>query len=350
VEKQKEVESLVKVMKSLGIYHLGNFLRLPKESLGSRFGKTAVQIHHFAIGSAQPPWKGFYPSSLIEESMQLDDEGMDGVEVTLEPLLFALKSLIDRAMTRLIGLGQRASKVQIELQMAQWSTIETPKRTWEISLPVAQGTSTGLIPIIREHLAFQFSNHPLLAPARSLKFTILTTIPGHGAQRDFFHSKELEAESWDQLLGRLLTQLGPNYVFRAELIERHCPEKTWTRTVPAASLNAKKLSLFGSDRNQSLREFESANRKPQVDRPSRILSMPEPLLLKPSVLIHPSKTWKLRHWEGPERISTEWWKSSSSEKVNRDYYRVTTLDHEKLWIFFDRNSNPPQAYLHGFFD
>jgi protein ImuB len=327
----KKAQLFIGTMRRLGIRQFAEFLRLPSQSLRSRFGEIAVQIYSYAKGSAEPAWRGFQPSPTIEEFKELCDDELEGTEVTLEPLLFSLKNLIDRAMARLVGLGQRASQIQIELKLSPWSTIDTPLRTWTISLAVAQGTSVGLMPIIREKLTYEFSRHPLLAPARFLKFKILESVPGHDSQRDFFHSKEVEAESWDQLLGRLLSQLGEGHVFHASLIPRYRPEASWART------------LIPKEKRK-----KESRRRVASYLPSRILKHPEPLTLKPSFIFNAhGDFWKIRSCQGPERISAEWW---VEKKMNRDYYCVTTQENEKLWIFFDREQHPSQAFLHGYFD
>jgi protein ImuB len=189
------------------------------------------------------------------------------------------------------------------------------------------------LPIIRERLSFDLSHEPLVCPAQVLKFKILESVPGHGAQKDFFHSREAEAENRDQLLARLISQLGKDHVFHAYLRESYRPEANWVRTLKERQKNEKqKMSKF-------------------FVRPSRILSQPERVLLKPSLVVHSSgRSWKVRAWQGPERISTEWWAESPTSQINRDYYQVMTEENEKLWIFLDRNHQPSQAFLHGYFD
>jgi nucleotidyltransferase/DNA polymerase involved in DNA repair len=175
----------------------------------------------------------------------------------------------------------------------------------------------------------------LLAPARSLQFEVLESVPGHGSQRHFFHQQEQEAESWDQLLGRLLSQLGEEFVFQAQLIERYCPEKSWKKV------------LFSNRENQTLKPSLSR----VFSRPSRVLKEPISLTFQPGLLLQSNqKVWRTLSWIGPERLSDEWWMDSPERKVDRDYYQVMTTSHEKLWVFFDRNQSPLQLFLQGYFD
>ncbi len=340
---KNEVEKLIQTLKALGIRDIEGFLQLSPHSLGSRFGKSAALIYSFAKRETDPVWKGYQPSPLIIEKMELGNEEIEGDFIHLDTLLFSLKSLLDRAFSRLIGLGKRASKIEIKLKMANWSTVRDPNRIWEISFPIAQGTSVGVIPILREYLSRDLERDPLLAPARSLQLKITSTVPGHGAQKDFFQTKEAEFENWDELLGRLISQLGEGYVFQAALKERYCPEQSWTRKMTDTSnQNFSSHGGYSIDR----RELFSSN-----ERPSRILKNPELLNIKPSLLILQNwKFWKIQKWQGPERITSEWWTHAGSGEIHRDYYHVITQNQEKLWVFFDRTQHPPQAFLHGFFD
>jgi protein ImuB len=48
---------------------------------------------------------------------------------------------------------------------------------------------------------------------------------------------------------------------------------------------------------------------------------------------------------GPERIETGWWRGPH---LKRDYYRVTTKDGRRCWLFRDRDTG--RWFLHGWFD
>lgn len=328
LELQKKFEVMSSKLIALGVNHVGQFLALPSFSLASRFGQEASELSLMIQGDLDPPWTAFKPLQKIIESSQTDgDDECEGVE----PLLFILKGLLDSAMARLCGRGERASVLRIELKLARWSILKSKTREFKISLPVPQGSVQGLLPILRDRLMWDVQKEPLIAPVESVWLEILEALPGHGAQRDFFHKKEEEAQNWEALYGRLIEKLGQERVFYAQAQERYLPEKSW-----------RKVEV------QSREVFKSMPFKQGFGRPSRILKTPEPVAKQGSWLQHlgSGKRWGIRNWEGPERISTEWWESADPEGVWRDYYRVLTQTGEKLWIFMDASS----LYLHGFFD
>ena len=338
---KKAVVLMIQRMKFLGLKTLEEVSLIPRKEFISRFGALGQQIFSFLKEESDPPWTRYTPPVLIEEEIQLDDEQMEGTEVTLEPLLFILKTLLDRAFIRLRGRNERASKVLVSLKVSNWSTVKDPDRTWIITLPIPQGSSLAVLPILREKLFFELNQSPLSAPARYLLFSILETVPGNGLQKNFFNQSEIESEQKDQLLGRLLSKLGEPAVFYAGLTERYQPEKAWL-----------KLSPYTDKKNSYFSYLKTESAMPFLFRPTRILTEPEVLFFKPSFLIHgkTKQNWKIQNWEGPERIFTEWWKPASQETIHRDYYRVRTFDHRSLWVFFDLKLETRSLFLHGFFD
>ncbi|MEO5968507.1 MAG: hypothetical protein ABIQ95_01160 [Bdellovibrionia bacterium] len=322
----KKVLKIIETNKKLGLKNVGDFLSLPVFSLASRFGREGVEIRARIGGKLEAPWPAFQiPERLIEK---------EDVEETvgLEPLLFVLKKLVDRAMARLRGLGKRASVVQIEFKLEPWSILKKTNRTWQISFPLSQGSSMGVMPIFQERLNFDLARDPLQAPVQKIEFHILETVPGRSAQRDFFDQKEEDLEKWGALISRLACKLGKDNVFHAIPVDRYLPEKSWTKAIETASATA------------------SARIETQ-DRPARILKNPEFLRLVGNYVVQSNgKRWRTTYWNGPERLSGEWWKDAAMRGFERDYYQVSTEKGEELWIYLDRQDNPPSFYLHGYFD
>ena len=86
-------------------------------------------------------------------------------------------------------------------------------------------------------------------------------------------------------------------------------------------------------------------------RPVRLLPRPVPLRVlalvpdgPPTWLALAGREYVVAHAEGPERIETAWWRGPD---VRRDYFRVTTTDGRRLWVFRARTDG--RWYLHGVF-
>jgi len=333
---KRPLEKMLHALRSLGLSKIGEFTSIPVSEITPRFGKQACEIHAAVRGRMEPAWEGFHPPERILETIEAVAGGQNGeICADLESLIFILKAPVDRAMARLRGRAQRAARVSVTFELELWSTIESPEREFSVSLALPQGASAGLLPILQERLMRSLEKEPLGSPVRKIRFEVLETVPGRDAQRDFFSRKEEEDENWDALVARLSERFGKERVFVAETVSRYLPEKAYAH----ADLHSR-----------AARSQKAAG--PQLHlRPSRILKSPERLLRSGRTLglPHPDgKTlranWQATTWEGPERLSGEWW--SEEDRFERDYYRVTSERGEQLWVYVSGEA----VYLHGYFD
>ncbi|MGZ3699438.1 MAG: hypothetical protein ACXWP5_14950 [Bdellovibrionota bacterium] len=334
----KRVTRMIRMLELLGVRTVSDFATMPRAGLASRFGREAAELSACVWGEVEAAWPGFHPLEKVSERAEIQDlETSCGKWMNLETLSFVLKGTIDRAMSRLKGRDERASSIAIHLQLEKWSTLKKAERTFRVELPIGQGSSAGLLPILQDKLGFELAREPLAAPVEAVTLEILETMPGRGLQRDFFHRKEERAEAWDSLVGRLAQKLGRKRVFTAEAVDRYLPERAWVRTL-------------SSDQRRALAPALALSGEAQ--RPARVLEKPEPLARDGSQLVHLSgKRWKVMSWDGPERLSGEWWRDQrKSEGFHRDYYRVATETGEWLWVFLNRKAKVPTFYLQGYFD
>ncbi len=386
-DKEDAIALLIRKLRLLGIQSVSEFLQLPPASLLSRFGKEALEISDRLRGAGDPVWPMFRAPERVGERISLEDGGIPISYDVLESLLFTLKSAVDRSMARLRGRGERASQIAVEFEFERSFAGQTEaKRRLRVSMPVAQGSASGLLPILRDRLSFEIQIRPFPAAVTAVSVEVLETVPGRTSQSDFFRSREQEvAEALEAVSGRLVVQLGDRSAFAAEAVERYRPESAWrAQSVshlvhgngppgPAAQLATAAVVAAGgasaaaqavgnapvlpaqevSMRQEISREFERAAERIS-ERPLRLLA--QPLLLRQAVegfLRDPSgRVYRALRWEGPERISGEWWKSS----FDRDYYRVDTEGGQKIWVYVELNSHggtvgrPGTYHLHGYFD
>lgn len=325
----RQVRRMGETLQKLGITTLLDFSRLPPRTLASRFGSEGLELSRAIQSGYLLPWPRFQAPERIFEKIELCDSETLSPCADLESLLFVLKTAMDRAMARLRARNQRAAAIDLEFELDDQTT-----RSWKLALPLPQGSAGALLPILRDRLSFDLQLQPLTSPVTIVRFGVPETAPGHGAQRDFFNSKEDEAEAWDALVGRLAQKLGKNRAFVAQPVDRHLPEGAWqAASDPLAVAPTAHLPLQ------------------QPKRPSRLLKTPEALQREGDYLLHASRTqhWRAIEWHGPERLSGEWWTDTKKFPLGgfqRDYYRILTESGEQLWVFAVRN----ELYLHGYFD
>jgi protein ImuB len=316
------VDAAIQALRRLGLSRLRELLQLPVESFASRFGRdvssVAVYLRH------RPPiaWPRFMPEETIVEESDLRDPETLTACADLGAALFVLEGLMDRAVARLWARARKASTLALVMELD-----DRRKLKWRVHLPFAQSSARGMLRILQERLSFDFQRHPLSSPVARLELTIAETVASSNGQRDFFSQKEEKAEALDALLGVLSARLGQDRVFHAQPADRHLPEGSWTRQPRPGP--ARHLALVPS-------------------RPLRLLKRPEPLRISGDLLDCSSqgRSWEATGWQGPERITGEWWKDPELEGFSRDYYRVATRSGERLWVFESRGL----FFLHGYFD
>lgn len=320
----KHVLQMRTTLDRLGIERLEDFVRLPRWTLSSRFGLEGLELARRVQGLSKVVWPHFQPIERIEEK-----EDLTGNEVyELEPLFFILNSMIHRVVSRLHGRGQKAATVVLGFKMEYGSE----QRKWVFELPVPQSSVRGLSPLLRERLSAELASAPLKAPVREVFLSIKETAPGNSAQRNFFHQREEEEERWESLVGRLCEKLKEGKVYRAQRVDRHLPERNWKKTLARVKSEDNVFALLPK-------------------RPTRLLPVPKRLEKQTEqnhlYCVHENRRWRLLRWEGPERISGEWWLDSEGEGFHRDYYKVVTEEGQQLWVFRNKKK---ELFLHGYFD
>ena len=167
-----------------------------------------------------------------------------------------------------------------------------------------------------------------------------------------------------RLNDRLSSRLGPLAVLRTELVASHLPERA-ARLVPTQSGRT-----------------DAAIAAPPLQRPVKLLPMPEPVAILaevphglPASMVWRGKNFRLVSGQGPERLGAEWWRKP--ERLNlvepdpqkprpyepdlpqfsptagtRDYYVVEDQHGSRFWVFRQGlygAGKKPIWYLHGFF-
>jgi protein ImuB len=305
--------------KRLGIETIGEILKIPRGAITVRFGKEALLAFHHIESAYQVIWPRFIPVEKVIESENVDEM----YDVTdLEPLLFLLKSILDRVMLRLRGRSQVISNFKITFHLEKYSTLEKTEREWVFDLAFPQGSVISLLPMIRDKLNFDLERNPLLAPVRKIEVQVLNSVFSKSKQTDFFSKKEEDLESFRSIVNRLSERLGFNRAFLAQPKEAYFPERNWQKTLEATS--------------------EVENKVPE--RPLRILRTPLELRLIDQYLFYKKRKWKVLSLEGPERISGDWW----IQDKERDYFKAKLESGEEFWIFHFPESGV--YFLHGIFD
>ncbi len=318
----KDCEKVIWALDRLGIKTLGDFLKIPSQTLASRFGQLGGLLYRRLQDAKNLPWPKFIPLEKVVERM---DWGHELSCDTIDSIFFYIKTLLDRVLLRLFGRGERLLTFQIKFEFEKHSLLKTLERKWRFELNLPHGSTKNILPIVRERICFDLNQKPLEALVNAMELRVIETAPSCLAQRDLFHPKrEEEQEAWNNLVTRLTQKLGKEKIFCAKPIESYLPERNWTYHMTEKVLATPKPSI------------------PFPQRPMRLFKKPVQIQFTgESITIGPQLSKVIQYW-GPEVLSGESWE----KPFERIYYRVLADTLEHFWIFQEEGV----FYAHGVFD
>lgn len=293
--------TVLDLMRGVGVTHIGDAARLPRDGLARRQGALVHEILARARGERPDPRPWHVPPERFESRLVLPAS----VSHT-EPLLFAAGRLFAGLSAWLAARQSVLDRCCLQLEHA-----DGPATRLEILTGQAGRDDGRLLMLAREHLAAL----RLPAPVEALRLYAEHPLPAPGQSGDLFGDPEVERGSAALLLDRLRARLGAAAVHTVLPVSEHRPERAWQRAQPGT--RQPRFSL------------------PAGARPLWLMPAPRPL----------TSTRALTLLNGPERIESGWWDGAD---VRRDYYVAQTPDNALWWIF--ENLDPPGGwYVHGFF-
>ncbi len=342
--------------RALGLSTLGELAGLPSGALVGRFGAMGLQAARLCRGEDDSRFVPDVLPEVLEETVQLDWPAE-----ALEPVLFALKMLVDRLCGRLQGRQQAAVRLTVTVGLEGGPPLVVP-----LVLARASAESRLLVELIRHRL----TDLTVEQPITTLHLRVDEASADHGRQLVLGDAPAGEVEL-EVVMSRLQSALGEEALFSAEPVATHRPE---------AGLKPTPLSLRergegrGEGRTQpqpqvQVPEPPSAapgtwpKRKPKTERhgtlslpalesrPPRLFKHPTPLeteLDPAGTLHHVTLAGQRRRVEaltGPERLVGAWW---SPDPFSRDYYRLQLEGVGQLWVF--RDGEDGAFYAQGVFD
>lgn len=382
--------------RALGLSTLGELASLPPQALTGRFGSLGLQAARLCRGEDDSRFVADELSEVLEELVQLDWPAE-----ALEPVLFALKTLVDRLSGRLQGRQLAAMRLTVTVGLESGDPLRVP-----LVLARASAESRLLVELIRHRL----TDLTVQQPITTLHVRIDESSADRGRQLILGDAPSGEV-ALEVVMARLQSALGEDALFSVEPVATHRPEVGWktiaplpqNATLPATSwlgetaeappqqeLSQPEVAVAAPDSSEvsptqaawgrlfsSPERPESAaphpaaipakrkwlKRKAKTEqtgtislstlahRPARMFQ--EPALLHTEFspdgsLEHVTLAGKRRRVElliGPERLVGAWW---SPDPFTRDYYRVQLEGVGQLWIF--RDGKDGAFYVHGVFD
>jgi protein ImuB len=318
--------SALERLEALGLSTIGEILRLPRETLASRFGVILPVRVDQALG--------LLPETFICERLKEPLTTRRDWEVPIEDR-FAIDLVCRQLLRELLSMAGLDRMGLLELE----GEIQTETGPLKIEIRLVEPTCD------ERHLSqlveLQLERRTWTGGVVAVRWVALRLGRLEQAQGCWF-GDDLESNTsreLNTLIERLSSRLEAKSVLRVELVPDAQPEHA-VRLVPWMSAERPRTDGF----TLPLEQFRG--------RPLRLIFRPLPIDVSSIVPDGPPirMTWNrqdflvIRAW-GPERIATGWWRAHD---VERDYYRVEWEDGTQVWVYRDQRNE--RWYLHGFFD
>lgn len=326
-------ESVLESLNGMGIYCIGDCLRLPRQGFARRFGAARLLQLDRALGRLPDPRKSYRAPQRFCEECELPEEQSD-----CELLLQACGQLLSR-------LERFLTTRQIEVRHVQFSFYHLQSAATHLTLGCRQaGRKSGQW---FELLAIRFERLALPAPVIAIR---LRSGAAQALQADeaslFDTNRQRQRASIHHLKERLSARIGDNCVHGITTVAEHRPHYAWStaeagdrRLPPCAAVPNHPQACQSPLLLADMRRTNSL----LLRRPLWILPEPLPLITNPAG--DPEYHGPLKLVDGPERIETGWW---DGKGIARDYYVATNVKGVHLWIYRNRNRQATW-HLHGIF-
>ncbi|MET7245489.1 DUF6504 family protein [Methylobacterium sp. EM32] len=305
----------------LGLTRVEHLVHQPRGPLRLRFGEAPARRLDQALGVCTEPLATLAPP--VEHAVRLAFAEPIGAPETLARVTRRLTAMLADDLAR-HGLGAR----RLDLVFRRVDGLD-------------QAVSVGTARPSRDprHLARLLAERlPQINPGHGLDEARLAAprVERLEARQLAAPGAEPDPDTMAELVDRLVLRLGPGRVFRKAPVESEWPERAERRVAP-------------------LSPAAGATWAPDLPRPGRLLSVPEPVAVLAALPDAPPTafTWRgtrrrVARADGPERIFGEWWLADDEVAATRDYYRVEDETGARYWLFRDAlTRDGARWWLHG---
>jgi protein ImuB len=312
-------EKARKQLTLLGIRDLGEFAKLPANTVRAKYGEDGWGAQRLAAGRDD---RGLEPRErplVLEEEVEFEWEEHD-----LDRITFALQALADRLARRLEARGLMARRMRAEIGHSDGT-----RRAFELDLPEPSARARTFRDVVRWRLdaAETTAIRPLPGSIdevvetdpgiSAIRIEVAELVPFEGKAPGLFANRAERLAKANQAIGRLRVALGEEAVFRGELRgDERAPERAFGRvdayvTDGARGRGKKKVpeapERYAAGSGGSLRLLD----------PPRVATFMEDRRGGERVRFD-GRVERVIGRYGPHRLRSGWWETP----LARDYYRV----------------------------
>ena len=193
-----------------GVTTLGALARLPADRVASRLGPAGAAAHKAARGIDPQPLVPHQPAATLTEGMELE-----WPVVTVDPLLAAVRQLLDRIRRRLEAHDLACALLELELGLEPEGSARRA-----IRLPAPTRDVDALVALIR----LELEAHPPDAAVAAFACFVHPNKPRRG-QLTLFGAPEIHPEKLAATMARIAGRIGPENIGAPRVSDGHLPER-----------------------------------------------------------------------------------------------------------------------------
>jgi len=307
----------------LGLHCIYDFIKMPASVLRRRFGNDFIRQLQYALGYLEEHIQPVEPLPEYHERLQC-----------LEPIVTATGIEIALHQLLMVICGQ-LKKEDKGLRTAIFKSWRVDGKIEKIEVAVNRPSSDV------EHLFGLFAlKINTIEPSLGIELFTLDALKVEESNKEqeklWKAGGELVDTGIAQLIDKLSNKIGEENIQRFLPDEHYWPE----RSIKKAN---------------ALDELPATKWNGNINRPVRILKIPEPIKVTapipdypPMLFRYKEKIHKIVKADGPERIEQEWW---LEEGRHRDYYYVEDEEGFRYWLFRSGHydgGKQDRWFLHGY--
>jgi protein ImuB len=305
-----------------GLKRLGDLARLDPAALGSRLGRRGIELMRLARGESVRPLQPRRRAEVFVESVELEY----GAEM-LEPLIFVLRAMLDRLMTRLELRGLAAGDLLLTLGL-----VDHRINTRRVAIAAPANDVRAMLTLLKLSLEAE----PPDAPVESIRIEVAprTRQP---AQADMFLPPAPAPAKLETTISRLAALCGPGQVGTLRPDNSHRPE---AMRLDAFNPPPPPLTPAHGTAANNVAQLVIRAIQPAVEVEVTCLRG------RPEFVRGANLGGRVVACAGPWRRDGEWWREELG--FARDYYELALDDGGVYRVFRDLNSG--RWYVDGVYD
>ena len=346
-------EEVLTVLRRLGFRRCGELIDQPRAPFGARFNAQLLSRLDQALGRAAEPLIPVVPPPIYRAQVQF-----------LEPIL-QQEHVLEATRCLLEGLMQDLARDAVGVRLLRLLLFKLDGATVSLDLGLAAPSRDAQhlaqligLRLYRLHCEFETDFGFEAAALHVLSAEDMTERQNQLA----LAAHNPVPEELAQLIDRLQQRLGAGAVGQLIAQHSHVPERAVRHVkgfaLPKASPNSPPARPRHDTVRRPQRPVPWAPDMPAGERPLLLLPRPEAADVVALVPEGPPRQFRWRgvrhqvaYSGGPERIAAEWWRRTG--EATRDYYVVEDTAGRRFWLFraglYDRETDPPQWFVHGVF-